>query len=65
MRRKLRSILRQMSECANNGDFEVSHINADELLVELVESIVDYTGMYESEINDVLDQYNKVGKWYA
>ena len=54
-----------MTSQTSNDDYEVAHGRADGLLVELVETMVDYYGDYESEVNEILDQYYKVGKWYA
>ena len=65
IRRQLKGILIDMIEQVNDNDTEKAHVKADDLLVELVETIVDYTGVYESEIKDILKQYQKVGKWYA
>lgn len=65
IRRPLKRILVEMTKQAGNSDYELAHGVADDLLVELIEVIVDYCGDYESEIKEILEQYEKVGKWYA
>jgi len=46
----------KMQECVDTYDEEVAHVNADKLLVEF---------LTELGYKDLVDKFNKVGKWYA
>jgi len=48
--------IRAMKECIDNGDTEVAHGNADDLLCNL---------LVELGYKKVIDVYNEVDKWYA
>ena len=65
MKRVLKLMLEEMKVLANDEDWEIAHKDADDLLLELVGQITDYMGDYESEIVEILEEYKKVGKWYA
>jgi len=65
MKRVLKLMLEEMKVLANDEDWEIAHKDADDLLLELVGQITDYMGDYESEIVEILEEYEKVGKWYA
>ena len=65
MKRILKSISQEMKELTNANDCEIAHKDADALLIELIRKITDYMGDYESEIVEILEEYKKVGKWYA
>lgn len=41
---------------ANNDDTECAHINADDILCELLEKL---------GYKDVVEKYNEVSKWYS
>ena len=49
-------ILRRMDECIDNRDLEVAHINADKILTDLLIGI---------GLTELVEKYEKVGKWYA
>lgn len=46
----------QMIDCQNNGDTEIAHSKADNLLCEF---------LYELGHGDLIKEYRKVSKWYA
>lgn len=46
----------RLQEEANNGDTECAHMNADDILCELLEKL---------GYKDVVEKYNEVSKWYA
>lgn len=46
----------KLDECIEDGDWEVAHSNADEVLCVLLEQLG-----YE----DVVAKWRQVGKWYA
>lgn len=46
----------KLAKEAENTDYESAHINADNLLRELLSAL---------GLNDVVEIYSKVGKWYA
>lgn len=48
--------IEKMKELQNARDTEGSHIDADDLLCEL---------LVELGFQEVVDEYNKIGKWYA
>ena len=58
-------MLSEMTTYANNDDYEAAHGYADDILIELINLIIDYSGIYEAEVSEILEQYHKVGKWYA
>ena len=43
-------------ECYNDGDTEVDHLRADNILCSL---------LYELGYDKVVEEYDKVSKWYA
>ena len=51
-------ILEELSELSEdkNGDFETTHSKADDLLVEFLKRLGH---------TDIVEAYEKVGKWYA
>ena len=49
-------ILNKMIELGKSDDFEVAHGEADHLLCEFLKSL---------GYNDIVEAYNKVGKWYS
>jgi hypothetical protein len=51
-----REIKSKMIECLDNGDTEVTHIIADELLCELLKHL---------GYDELIEIYEKVDKWYA
>lgn len=46
----------RLQEEANNDDTECAHINADDILCELLEKL---------GYKDVVEKYNEVSKWYS
>ena len=48
--------LEELKKLENVTDFEVSHYKADEILISLLN---------ELEFYDIIEAYEKVGKWYA
>lgn len=49
-------MVKRLQEEVNNDDTECAHINADDILCELLEKL-GYT--------DVVEKYNEVSKWFA
>jgi len=46
-------LIAKLKECAANGDLEVAHWDADQLLLEYIND------------QDITEAYRDVGKWYA
>ncbi len=46
-------LLKKLRECENNGDTEVAHSDADDLLIGYIND------------KDITDAYENVSKWYA
>jgi len=49
-------IIKELKNEQNNDDTEIAHSNADDLLCEFLISLGH---------QDVVDEYNKVSKWYS
>ena len=62
---RLYQIERQMRLQVANGDTEAAHSLADDLLVELLETLPKVTGGDESLVERVIAAYRLVRKWYA
>lgn len=60
MRKKKADIIKEavekMKECVNNGDTEVAHIDADDILCDVLTQL---------GYKELVDLYEKVKKWYA
>lgn len=60
MRKKKADIIKEavekMKECVNNGDTEVAHIDADNILCDVLTQL---------GYKELVDLYEKVKKWYA
>jgi hypothetical protein len=48
--------IKQLKEAQLNGDTETAHADADDVLCELLKSL---------GYSDVVEEYNKVSKWFA
>lgn len=48
--------LKRMMEATENGDSEIAHSNADDILCEMLE---------ELGYSVIVETYHKVSKWYA
>ena len=51
-----KEVIAKLIECQNNGDTEMAHGNADDLLCEFLTAL-GYA--------DVVAEYDKVDKWFA
>lgn len=60
MRKKKADIIKEavekMKECVNNGDTEVAHLDADNILCDVLTQL---------GYKELVDLYEKVNKWYA
>ena len=60
MRKKKADIIKEavekMKECVNNGDTEVAHLDADNILCDVLTQL---------GYKELVDLYEKVKKWYA
>lgn len=66
--KELNKILEDMKMETENGDKEIAHINADGLLIDLIEYLKDNTLMEDSKkvvIDNIIEEYADVSKWYA
>ena len=62
----LLNILDKMKEQANNSDTEVAHINADDLLIETLQTIAPKCSPTIGKLLEtIIKEYTKVPKWYA
>ena len=52
----IKEAVEQMKECVNNGDFEVAHLDADNILCDVLTQL---------GYKELVDLYEKVHKWYA
>ncbi len=60
MRKKKEDIIKEavekMKECVNSGDTEVAHLDADDILCDVLTQL---------GYKELVDLYEKVNKWYA
>lgn len=49
-------VKRKLIKQQQNGDIEIAHCNADDYLCRL---------LIEFGLQDIVDEYNKIDKWYA
>ena len=60
MRKKKEDIIKEavekMKECVNNSDIELSHLDADNILCDVLTQL---------GYKELVDLYEKVNKWYA
>ena len=59
----LRECADEMGRLAENRDWEHSHFEADRLLVQAIRRLSVTPD--EGVVKELLDNYEKVGKWYA
>lgn len=45
-----------LRECQESNDQEMAHIDADDVLCQLLQDL---------GYNDVVEEYDRIGKWYA
>lgn len=45
-----------MKECVKNGDYETAHIDADDILCDVLKQL---------GAKELVDEFEKVRKWYA
>lgn len=62
--RTLEKILEAMKKAGENGDFEIAHSDADDLLAEALRVLARECDKVP-QVEDILDAYDNVGKWYA
>lgn len=64
MLESLCNILSEMKKNVQNDDWEDAHSKADELLISLIE-IISENHEYNNISSKIIEEYMKVGKWYA
>ena len=52
----IKEAVEKMKECVNNGDTEVAHLDADDILCDVLTQL---------GYKELVDIYEKVKKWYA
>lgn len=52
----IKEAIEKMKECVNNGDTEVAHLDADDILCDVLTQL---------GYKELVDLYEKVKKWYA
>lgn len=52
----IKEAIEKMKECVNNGDIEVAHLDADDILCDVLTQL---------GYKELVDLYKKVDKWYA
>ena len=57
MKAEIENALKRLVELGDADDYEASHVEADEILVDLLLSF--------GCPKEVIEAYNNVGKWYA
>lgn len=60
---ELNNILENMKKCALDDDWEVAHNDADNLLLDVIETLV--LPKYREIVNQIIHEYENTGKWYA
>lgn len=60
----LECFLDDMERLQNSDDKEMAHRSADDILVELIKHLGSTYGN-ERELNEIMDAYNRIDKWYA
>ena len=66
MTRLLKSIAKRMKDnTREDGDWEIQHQVADDILIEIIRAFVENYDVYEAEIEEILADCGKVPKWYA
>jgi len=57
---RIHEILQILTELEETGDFECAHLQADDLLIEVLKLV------WRAPIcQNIIDAYENVGKWYA
>jgi hypothetical protein len=62
---KLTAIVQAMKEREDASDTELVHIEADELLLQALKTIAYNHAWLAPEINELIEAYEKIDKWYA
>jgi hypothetical protein len=52
----IKAAIERMKECVKNSDYEVAHCNADDILCDVLKQL---------GAKELVDEFEKVGKWYA
>lgn len=52
----IKEAIEKMKKCVNNGDTEVAHLDADDILCDVLTQL---------GYKELVDLYEKVKKWYA
>ena len=52
----IKEAIEKMKECVNNSDFELAHLDADNILCDVLTQL---------GYKELVDLYEKVNKWYA
>ena len=58
------NILEEMKTYEDETDFEIAHQEGDWLLIETLKAIAEGT-QYAEKVNQIIESYSKIGKWYA
>lgn len=59
-----KGILRRMRQLKDNGDPEIAHGTADQLLIDALHWAAE-NGITEEQATELETAYNEVDKWYA
>lgn len=62
--REMQEVILEMWDWSNDGDFEIAHQKADELLIEALE-IASEKGVEDYEVEALKNAYHEVGKFYS
>ena len=54
--KKLQEWIERLRECQKDSDTESAHGDADDILCDVLETL---------GLNDLVEEYDKIGKWYA
>ena len=57
-------LLDEMERCNDMRDCETAHVIADDLLVVMLRRMASESE-WESDVDDFIESYRGVGKWYA
>ena len=52
----IKAAVEQMKECAKNSDYETAHVDADDILCDVLKQL---------GAKELVDEFEKVNKWYA
>lgn len=62
--REMQEVIIELWGWADDGDFEIAHQKADELLIEALE-IASEKGVEDYEVEAIKTAYHEVGKFYS